>query len=290
MFVIYRILQKLKENHNFAPPTAAQKLQEQVARKDEDEEDGKDDVVEVVNKSDPEIIVDDEVPSKIAVVDAQSEIIATTSIVVIDEEKPLSESAATNIEPDTAVNGHLVKDDNIETETISEEPMPVDTVKEIDPLKDLMLWLHDRSPLTKEELSGLCITMEDFELALKSVQPSAKREGFASVPDVSWNDVGSLAAVREELQMAILVNYFVWCVSFIYLLFQAPIRHIQQFKELGLNTPTGVLLCGPPGCGKTLIAKALANEAGINFISVKGPELLNMVSKYKSALVSPELF
>lgn len=54
-------------------------------------------------------------------------------------------------------------------------------------------------------------------------------------------------------------------------------RHADQFKALGLNTPTGVLLCGPPGCGKTLLAKAIANEAGINFISVKGPELLNMV-------------
>jgi ribosome biogenesis ATPase len=123
-----------------------------------------------------------------------------------------------------------------------------------------MMWLHDRSPLTGEELSSLCILMDDFKQALKCVQPSAKREGFASVPDVSWDDVGSLTSVREELQMAIL----------------APIRHIHHFKELGLTTPTGVLLCGPPGCGKTLIAKAMANEAGINFISVKGPELLNM--------------
>lgn len=206
--VICRILQKLKENHNFAPPTAAQKLQEQAARKDQEEEDGKDDVVEVVNKSDPEIIVDDEGPPKIASADAQPELNVSTPIVVIDEEKPVSESGVADIEPEAAVNGHLVKDDKIETEPINEEPMPVDSIKEIDPLKDLMLWLHDRSPLTKQELSGLCITMEDFELALKSVQPSAKREGFASVPDVSWNDVGSLAAVREELQMAILVNYF----------------------------------------------------------------------------------
>lgn len=55
-------------------------------------------------------------------------------------------------------------------------------------------------------------------------------------------------------------------------------RHSEQFKALGLSVPTGVLLCGPPGCGKTLLAKAIANEAGINFISVKGPELLNMVN------------
>ncbi len=59
---------------------------------------------------------------------------------------------------------------------------------------------------------------------------------------------------------------------------KGPVRHAEAFKKLGLTTPAGVLLCGPPGCGKTLLAKAVANEAGINFISVKGPELINMVS------------
>lgn len=61
-------------------------------------------------------------------------------------------------------------------------------------------------------------------------------------------------------------------------LLQAPVKHTEHFNALGLSTASGVLLCGPPGCGKTLLAKAIANEAGINFISVKGPELLNMVS------------
>lgn len=61
-------------------------------------------------------------------------------------------------------------------------------------------------------------------------------------------------------------------------------RYPEQFEALGLNKPTGVLLCGPPGCGKTLLAKAVANEAGINFISVKGPELLNMVNSYLNLL------
>jgi len=59
---------------------------------------------------------------------------------------------------------------------------------------------------------------------------------------------------------------------------QAPVKHTEHFNALGLSAASGVLLCGPPGCGKTLLAKAIANEAGINFISVKGPELLNMVS------------
>ncbi|KAL1397955.1 hypothetical protein pipiens_009347 [Culex pipiens pipiens] len=94
----------------------------------------------------------------------------------------------------------------------------------------------------------------------ESVQPSAKREGFITVPDVTWNDIGSLGDIREELKLAIL----------------APVKFPHRLKMLGLSAPSGVLLCGPPGCGKTLLAKAVANEAGINFISVKGPELLNM--------------
>ena len=58
---------------------------------------------------------------------------------------------------------------------------------------------------------------------------------------------------------------------------QGPVKYPEAFQALGISNPAGVLLCGPPGCGKTLLAKAVANEAGINFISVKGPELLNMV-------------
>ena len=71
------------------------------------------------------------------------------------------------------------------------------------------------------------------------VQPSAKREGFATIPGVTWDDVGALADIREELQLAIL----------------APVRHPEHFKALGLSNPPGILLAGPPGCGKTLLAK-----------------------------------
>lgn len=72
-------------------------------------------------------------------------------------------------------------------------------------LEGLISWLHDQAPLNTEQLSNLFITMDDFAAALKLVQPSAKREGFATVPDVNWDDVGSLRDIREELQMAILV-------------------------------------------------------------------------------------
>ncbi|EFJ46428.1 hypothetical protein VOLCADRAFT_105558 [Volvox carteri f. nagariensis] len=116
-----------------------------------------------------------------------------------------------------------------------------------------------RGPLGPEELAGLAITMADFETALPKVQPSVRREGFTTTPDVTWDDVGALAEVREELSFAI----------------TEPIRNPERFEALGLPAATGVLLYGPPGCGKTLVAKAVANESGANFISIKGPELLN---------------
>ncbi|NXO49363.1 NVL protein, partial [Aramus guarauna] len=130
----------------------------------------------------------------------------------------------------------------------------------LDELQRLLDLLKKQDPLPEEQLQKLCIEMNDFIVALSSVQPSAKREGFVTIPDVTWADIGALEDVREELTMAIL----------------APVRNPEQFKALGLTTPAGVLLAGPPGCGKTLLAKAVANESGLNFISVKGPELLNM--------------
>ncbi|RDB26229.1 putative AAA domain-containing protein C16E9.10c [Hypsizygus marmoreus] len=114
-------------------------------------------------------------------------------------------------------------------------------------------------PLTETQLAPLCITSSDFTLALKHVQPSSKREGFATVPDVTWADVGALHGTREELHMAIV----------------QPIKRPELFSSVGIEAACGVLLWGPPGCGKTLLAKAVANESKANFISVKGPELLN---------------
>ncbi|KAK1229777.1 Ribosome biogenesis ATPase rix7 [Marasmius sp. AFHP31] len=113
--------------------------------------------------------------------------------------------------------------------------------------------------LTDAQLEPLYITYGDFTLALKQVQPSSKREGFATVPDVTWSDVGALHEIRGELHMAIV----------------QPIKRPELFSAVGIEAACGVLLWGPPGCGKTLLAKAVANESRANFISVKGPELLN---------------
>lgn len=123
------------------------------------------------------------------------------------------------------------------------------------------------SALTADQLVHLSLTNDDFTAALAIVQPSSQREGFTTVPDVTWDDLGALQTIREEMRMSIV----------------RPIRRPEVFAMLGLQAPCGVLLWGPPGCGKTLLAKAVANESRANFISVKGPELLNKVSSRGTA-------
>jgi ribosome biogenesis ATPase len=115
------------------------------------------------------------------------------------------------------------------------------------------------TPLTSEQMEPLHVTMDDFMAAVPHVQPSSKREGFATVPGVTWEEIGALGSIREELALSVL----------------EPIRNPEKFEALGIPLPAGVMLYGPPGCGKTLLAKAIANESGANFISVKGPELLD---------------
>jgi transitional endoplasmic reticulum ATPase len=111
-----------------------------------------------------------------------------------------------------------------------------------------------------ELLSKLEVTMGDFEGALREVEPSAVREVFVEVPTVTWEDVGGLEDVKRQLREAV----------------QWPLRYPHLFESARLDPPKGALLFGPPGCGKTLLGKAVATETGVNFISVKGPELLSM--------------
>lgn len=103
------------------------------------------------------------------------------------------------------------------------------------------------------------IPMAAFLAVLPGITPSSKREGFATIPDVSWDDIGALKSVRKELETAIVQS----------------IKNPELYAAIGISAPTGVLLWGPPGCGKTLLAKAVAAESKANFISIKGPELLN---------------
>lgn len=110
-----------------------------------------------------------------------------------------------------------------------------------------------------EVLDSLRVTRQDFDEAGRHVEPSAMREVLVEVPDVSWRDVGGLEEVKAELQESI----------------EWPLKYPQVFERLKARPAKGVLLFGPPGTGKTLLAKALANESGVNFISIKGPELLS---------------
>lgn len=117
------------------------------------------------------------------------------------------------------------------------ESMEVDNEKaEAEPPKDdgNSNDIRTITPLTDTQLQPLYITMDDFLTAIPHVQPSSKREGFATVPDVSWNDIGALSDIREELTLSVL----------------EPIAHPEKFEALGLPLPAGVLLYGPPGCGK----------------------------------------
>ncbi|KAM2855105.1 hypothetical protein FF1_025466 [Malus domestica] len=114
-------------------------------------------------------------------------------------------------------------------------------------------------PWLPEEMEKLTITMADFEEAVEVVQPSSKREGFSAIPNVKWEDVGGLDLLRKEFDRYIVRR----------------VKYPENYEEFGVDLETGFLLYGPPGCGKTLIAKAVANEAGANFIHIKGPELLN---------------
>ena len=115
----------------------------------------------------------------------------------------------------------------------------------------------DSIPL--DDLLVLEVTMEHFMNAMKEVEPSAIREIFVEVPNVKWDDVGGLSDVKKLLRETV----------------EWPLKYEKLFEYARVKPPKGILLYGPPGTGKTLIAKALATESGVNFVSVKGPELMN---------------
>jgi transitional endoplasmic reticulum ATPase len=119
------------------------------------------------------------------------------------------------------------------------------------------LKLKEGEPVPKEFLERIKVKMEDFKEALKTIRPSAMREVLIEVPKVRWEDVGGLEKVKQELKEAV----------------EWPLKFPQMFKRIGVKPPKGILLYGPPGCGKTLLARAVATESEANFIAVKGPEI-----------------
>ncbi len=113
--------------------------------------------------------------------------------------------------------------------------------------------------IPEEILKKIVVKNEDFKSALKEINPSALREVLVQIPDIKWEDIGGLENVKQELQEAV----------------EWPLKYPDTFQKFGVKPPKGTLLYGVPGTGKTLLAKAVANESEANFISVKGPELLS---------------
>jgi len=109
-------------------------------------------------------------------------------------------------------------------------------------------------------LEAMSVTQEHFKFAMGSVNPASLRETHVEVPNIKWEDIGGLEETKKQLQEMILF----------------PIEHPEKFHKFGMQPSKGVLFYGPPGCGKTLLAKAVANECSANFISIKGPEMLTM--------------
>ena len=118
----------------------------------------------------------------------------------------------------------------------------------------------DDDTIDAEVLEALCVTNDHFKFAQGHTNPSSLRETVVEIPNITWDDIGGLEETKKDLQEMILY----------------PIEHPDKFQKFGMSPSKGVLFYGPPGCGKTLLAKAVANECSSNFISVKGPELLTM--------------
>ncbi|XP_004426573.1 PREDICTED: spermatogenesis-associated protein 5 [Ceratotherium simum simum] len=120
--------------------------------------------------------------------------------------------------------------------------------------------LKKQPNLPDSKVAGLVkITLSDFLQGMNDIRPSAMREVAIDVPNVSWSDIGGVENIKLKLKQAV----------------EWPLKHPESFTRMGIQPPKGVLLYGPPGCSKTMIAKALANESGLNFLAIKGPELMN---------------
>lgn len=126
-------------------------------------------------------------------------------------------------------------------------------------LRKILPEINIEAEIPAEVLDALEVKKEDFNEGLKNVEPSAMREVFIEVPKVKWSDIGGLEGAKRELLEAV----------------EWPLKYPEAFDAFHTKPPKGLLLYGPPGSGKTLLAKAVATESQANFISIKGPELLS---------------
>jgi len=117
----------------------------------------------------------------------------------------------------------------------------------------------DEETIPPEVLEKMEVRMDDFRLAIREIEPSALREIYVEIPDVSWESVGGLTEIKDRLKESV----------------EWPLTKPELFEHFGIKPPRGIVLFGAPGTGKTLLAKAIANEAKANFISIKGPELIS---------------
>ena len=117
----------------------------------------------------------------------------------------------------------------------------------------------EEETLPPEVLEKMEVCMDDFKEAIRDIEPSALREIYVEVPEVGWNEVGGLLEVKDRLKESV----------------EWPLTKPELFEHFGIKPPRGIVLFGAPGTGKTLLAKAIANEAQANFISIKGPEMIS---------------
>ncbi|KKN23359.1 hypothetical protein LCGC14_0905810 [marine sediment metagenome] len=126
-------------------------------------------------------------------------------------------------------------------------------------LRRILPKINLNEPIPSEIIQEITIRDEDFNKAINMIEPSAMREVMVEIPDASWEDIGGLEEIKEELREAV----------------DWPLKYPQLFEKAGIRPLNGILLFGPPGCGKTLLAKAIANESMSNFIAIKGPEIFS---------------
>ncbi len=117
----------------------------------------------------------------------------------------------------------------------------------------------EKEKIPPEVLKEMTVKFEDFMNAYREIVPTAMREVYVEVPNVHWDDIGGLEEIKQKLREMV----------------EWPLKNPEKFRKIGIKPPKGILLYGPPGCGKTLLAKAVATESGANFISIRGPEVFS---------------